>query len=168
MTEREKEFAPLRTEIVESEKVRIDLLKYKLITIATLSAVGLGLSEKIDLARVLIEPVYVLCIIPFVCIFVDSLCMHNSLRILVIAKFLEKAGDQYEMFVSDLRNSKHASRFIFSLEDWALQYSSILVSGILIGIGIHKNTCILIITGVIGVMIILALYVIFRWLKNSI
>ncbi len=69
MTEREKEFAPLRTEIVESEKVRIDLLKYKLITIATLSAVGLGLSEKIDLARVLIEPVYVLCIIPFVCIF---------------------------------------------------------------------------------------------------
>jgi hypothetical protein len=161
----EKELVPLRTEILECEKARIDLLKYKLLTIAVLGSIGLGLNDKINDQSAVIAPVYILCIIPFACIFVDSLCMHNNLRIVVIAKFLKEQGDLYERFVLDVRKR---SRFIFSLEDFALHVSSILVSIILIGLGIWKSVCALIITGIVGVMMILTLYLIYRRLRASI
>ena len=83
----EKDLVSLRTEIVECLKARIDLLKYKLLIIAILGSIGLGLTDKINVEKAVVAPVYVLCVIPFACIFVDSLCMHNNLRILVIAKF---------------------------------------------------------------------------------
>ena len=72
-TDFEKDLVPLRTEIVECLKARIDLLKYKLLIIAILGSIGLGLSDKINKENAVIAPIHLLCIIPFACIFVDSL-----------------------------------------------------------------------------------------------
>jgi len=88
--------------------------------------------------------------------------MHNNLRILVIAKFLQTKGNLYECFVSDLRVD---SRWMLSLEDVALHLSSIVVSVILIVLGICKDDIALIITGCVGLIIIGSVYGIFRWLK---
>lgn len=74
----------LRNEIIEAQKVRSDLVKWKLFLVAVLGATGLGLkrSEKG------LNPELVLCCIPFVCAYVDLLCRHLSLRIKGIGTFL--------------------------------------------------------------------------------
>lgn len=72
-------------EIIEAQKIRSDLLKWKVVAIAVLGATGLGLSGKnlpfTDL---------VLCAIPFVAAYIDMLCRHLSLRIMVISQFWMK------------------------------------------------------------------------------
>jgi hypothetical protein len=113
---------PLRSEIVESEKNRVDFLKYKLVAVAALGAVGLGLKGS---GGPPFDPQYILCIIPFVCIYVDALCCHNTLRILVIAKYLEINGDPYEAYIA--RGGKQM-RDVFGLEDWGLNWSTLLLT----------------------------------------
>lgn len=113
---------PLRNEIVASEKNRVDLLKYKLVAVAALGAIGLGLKSSDD---PLFNPQYVLCIIPFVCLYVDALCCHNTLRILVIAEYLKSVGDPYETYIA--RGGKQL-RHIFGLEDLALNWSTRLLT----------------------------------------
>jgi hypothetical protein len=119
------DFSSLRTEIVESEKARIDLLKYKLVAIAALGAAGLGLGSGSDPSHAGGHPLYVLCIIPLACLYVDLLCWHNTLRILVIAKFLKGRNDPYENFVAQLGKGS------FDMEDWALHCSTIAISAAL-------------------------------------
>jgi hypothetical protein len=161
----EKDLVSLRTEIVECLKTRIDLLKYKLLIIAILASIGLGLTDKIDVEKAVIAPIYLLCIIPFACVFVDSLCMHNNLRILVIARFLQTNGNLYECFVSDIREY---STWIFSLEDCAVHISSIIVSVILIIIGYYKDSSALKITGFFGFIVIIIVYLLYYRLRNGI
>lgn len=81
------ELASLRAEITASQLARIQLLQYKLIAVASLAAVGLGFTEYSN-PKPNMSPDLVLCIIPFVCAYVDLLCYHNDIRILVIACFL--------------------------------------------------------------------------------
>jgi uncharacterized membrane protein len=105
------------------------LLKWKLVLVAALSAVGLGLNTG---GRS--HPV-VLVAVPLVCIYVDLLCRHLNLRIQLIAEFIrtcpEREGNdednaafllrQYERYVP-----RHANAFV--LEDWALELSTKLIS----------------------------------------
>jgi hypothetical protein len=123
----------LRSEILESQKARIDLLKFKLIAIATLGAIGLGFGEHVTNPR--IDPDVILCIIPFVCVYIDLLCYHNTMRILVIAQFLNYSGDLYENYISVLGeyNNHHKKKvgYYFELEDFSLYGSSIMLSGLL-------------------------------------
>ena len=111
----------LRTEIVESQKVRSDLMKWKLIAVGALGAVGFGIggtSQQFSLA---------LCLIPFVSVYVDMLCYHLNIRILVIGAFLKADSDtpdvlkRYEKFCEN-------NRAIFTLENWALSMATIFVS----------------------------------------
>lgn len=123
----------LRAEIIESEKARIDLLKYKLIALAALGAIGLGFSGHQG-ASILPQSDYVLCIIPFVCIYVDLLCMHNTIRILVVGSFLKYYNDPYENFIAELgENTSHPKKsgYFFVLEDLAIYWSSVILSGLL-------------------------------------
>ena len=74
-----------RTEIVATQQTRSDFLKWKLIICATLTGVGLGITGS--------EPTndqfdnLCLCLIPFVCIYVDLICYHLDLKMLVFNKF---------------------------------------------------------------------------------
>jgi len=123
----------LREEIIESQKLRIDLFKWKLLLVAVLAATGLGLGQNASSAF-LPSIEYVLCVIPFVCIYVDFLCFHNSLRIIVIGKFLKKNGNDYEKFVDDANIKVRP----FAMEQGALKWSTIFMSLLIVGYGVYK------------------------------
>ncbi len=120
--------ADLRDEIVESQKTRADILKWKLIIVASLGGAGLGLTGQAKDAA--FGYAYLaLMFIPFVCVYVDLLCRHNALRIEIIGAFLRsrEADPQYayEQFVDSKRHLK-----AFDLEDWVLRYSTIALSAL--------------------------------------
>ncbi len=78
----------LRDEIVESQKTRVDLLKWKIILAATLGAVALGF-EGTPPSAAPFSHEYLLCLIPLICLYVDLLCAHLNLRIMVIARYVQ-------------------------------------------------------------------------------
>lgn len=102
----------LREEILESEKVRTDLMKYKLFAVAVLGAVGAGIGQfSIVDAKSYFEPKFVLLLLPFLCVYIDLLCWHNSLRILVIGNFLHAHGDRYESYVAEIDEKSVQARY---------------------------------------------------------
>jgi hypothetical protein len=76
----------LRKEVIESEKLRANLLRWKLILVAAIGGVGLGLSET-ELDNTILPTPLLICLIPFVGVYVDLLARHLNLRILAIAQF---------------------------------------------------------------------------------
>jgi hypothetical protein len=66
----------LRTELIESQKARSDLLKWKLLIVAAAGGSALGFSgpEKSDNAH------FALAVLPLACAYVDLLCRSLSLR----------------------------------------------------------------------------------------
>jgi hypothetical protein len=151
---------PLRTEILQSEQTRSDLLKWKLGLVGAISAVGLGLAG----SRAPAHADLVLCAVPIVCLYVDFLCRHLNLRIVVIGTFLasdlvapanqEEASElavlkAYERHVQSARRLPRrllrGSRGLFpkswrwhgafALEDAAVSWSTALLSAALIVYG---------------------------------
>ncbi|MFZ2172252.1 MAG: hypothetical protein WAW61_21765 [Methylococcaceae bacterium] len=154
-----EELQILRTEIIESEKVRIELLKYKLIAVASIATIGLGFSGDQSSAPIM-DADYVLCIIPFVCIYVDLLCYHNNIRILFIAYFLRHYRNSYEGYIVKIHDMcAKGERYLFGLEDFALFWSSMGLSILLIVYGIFNVTCtskgnVFLITGLVTTVLI--------------
>jgi hypothetical protein len=70
-------------EIIENEKARLELFKWKIILVAGLGAAASGL-----VGAKPIHPVLSAALIPFVCIYVDMLAEDLTLRITVIARYL--------------------------------------------------------------------------------
>jgi hypothetical protein len=90
----------LRNEIIESQKVRSDLLKWKLVLVSSMGAAGLGLINQNTLPKIS----YVLCCIPFVCLYVDLLCKHLNIRMIVISHYFRVKGKiEYEAFADGVR-----------------------------------------------------------------
>jgi hypothetical protein len=147
----------LREEILQSETVRSDLLKWKLALAGALGAAGLGFAGSDDLRHADL----VFCAIPPVCVYVDLLSLHLNLKMLVIGTFLRQLGaggpaddiQRYEGFVDgkarqlaitrprflgELRLPDWARRMLlgketarssaFDLEDWALSLSTVALS----------------------------------------
>jgi hypothetical protein len=121
----------LRQEIIETEKARTDFLKWKLIGVAALGATGLGLTQspRVPGASLL------LALIPPVCFYVDLVCWHSSLRILVIGRFLGRSDQAtaeqvaYEKFAERARHMGGKKKTnVFALEDWALVWSTCVLS----------------------------------------
>jgi hypothetical protein len=146
--------AELRDEIIASEKIRADLLKWKLIIVSTLGAAGLGFgSFGTQSGNALPYAHLVLGCIPLACVYVDLLCKHSWERIMVIGQYKRSyASDSehaYETIVQQARDSG-----IFSLEDWALSWSSYFLSVAvgLAGILMHARpgAWLLLVSGVIG------------------
>ena len=79
----------LRDEIIECQKVRSDFIKWKLILVAAVGSAALGLGGDGTTATGL--PV-LLAFISLICVYVDSVCIHNDARIMVIAEFLRGHG----------------------------------------------------------------------------
>ena len=130
-----------RNEIIESQKTRTDLLKWKIILVAAIGGAGLGLGSTGGAKA----NYYLFCLIPLVCVYVDILCSHMNLRIIVIGRFLwmtVRAGIknptelQYEGFVEKARaipvpvSRRSASPGIsaFAFEDFAQHFSTVLLS----------------------------------------
>ena len=154
----------LRTEIIESQKARNDLMKWKLLLVSGLGAAGLGFSEHSGTFRAEL----VLCCIPFVCAYVDLVCNHLSLRIRVIGKFISSTVIEdntitcikaYEKFVdAKIRGSGipgNGEIGAFDLENWALIGSSILLSLGLVGyafwIGLQAGSPFML-SGILGIL----------------
>ena len=123
----------LRDEIIEAEKARSDLLKWKLIIVSGLGGAGLGFTGKNSVPGVL----YVLLLIPAVCLYVDLMCRHLTLRMMVVGTFLRLKGrdeeGEYERFVAETRGKKRKRLNVFALEDWALEWSTIVLSLLVMG-----------------------------------
>jgi len=129
----------LRNEIMESQKIRSDLLKWKLLLVAVLGASGLGLVNKIEKNSF---SFYILCCIPFVCLYVDLLCKHLNLRMIIICKYFRLKNkihkQEYENFVDALRKfdgkklkakvKEEKQINVFALEDMALEWATLLLS----------------------------------------
>jgi hypothetical protein len=111
----------LRTEIIESQKTQADFLKWKLIAVATVAGISLGVanstSPAVEGAKLL------LCLVPFICAYVDLTSLHIMVRVITIGLFLKHAGDEYEEFVFAARTTSAADPFVF--EAIALHGSSI-------------------------------------------
>lgn len=136
---------PDRSEITESQKVRSDLLKWKLIAVAVLGSVGLGLTER---SAANSYSLYVLAVIPFVAVYVDVLCHHLNLRMLVISAYarIRCSGCDlvYEDFCKQARSldqCKHSRRArspekgcidTFGLERVALKHTTVALCGFLV------------------------------------
>jgi hypothetical protein len=129
-----------KNEIIEAEKGRTDLLKWKLILVSALGSIGLGISNSSSDAKPILSLHLTLCLIPFVCVYVDLLCKHLQMRILVISEFFQSCEykndtdealcfQSYEQFCEKVR-SKHK---VFNLEDWAQQWSTQFLSILVIG-----------------------------------
>lgn len=153
----------LREEILQSESVRTDLLKWKLALAGAIGAAGLGFAGSKGLRHADL----ILCAIPPLCVYVDLLCLHLNLKMLVIGTFLrqwtasgsERGLREYEVFVDRARRMtgedeaqrSHAPMWMrrivlgrasrepsaFDLEDWALSLSTLAFSVALIGYAIY-------------------------------
>lgn len=135
-----------KTEIIEAEKARIDMLKWKLIIVAALAGVGFGFFNNAATGNEISH--FSLAIIPFACLYVDLLCYNLQMRILVISLFIQnyrpangamdvEAYCMYEKFCDSIRGA-------FKLEDWAMEHSTRFISGLislssLAILLIHKN-----------------------------
>lgn len=121
----------ISNEIIESQKARSELLKWKIIVVSILATAGLGVSkdiEKLELA---------FCIIPLVCAYVDALCLHLNLRIFTIGKWhsLELGkdlDDEYTYMKYYEKFTDHAYQCgAYRLEKWTILYSSLLINAII-------------------------------------
>jgi hypothetical protein len=89
----------LRDEILQCESTRADLLKWKLAIAGGIGAAGLGFAGSVDLRHADL----VLCVVPLVAVYVDLLCRHLTLKMLVIGTFLtqpEPASGLAEVFAA--------------------------------------------------------------------
>jgi hypothetical protein len=137
----------LRTEIIESEKARADLLKWKIILAAAIGGAGLGLGSSAVGANY-----YLFCLIPLVCVYVDILCSHMNLRIMVIGRFLlmnfhagieNPTEVRYESFVEKARampvsqpSASPGGISAFAFEGFAQHFSTAVLSISVIAWGI--------------------------------
>jgi hypothetical protein len=110
----------LRGEIVESQKARIDLLKWKIILIAALGALGLGVGKDAGTGFPSL-----LGLIPLVCAYVDVVCVHNDLRILVIAAFIRSGSDPDAKRYEEMCERE---RWTFFLETFSLVGTTVAFS----------------------------------------
>ena len=127
----------LREEIIESEKMQSDILKWKLIAVAAIASVSLGFG----IEGIPADPAksnsygsrWLLCLIPLMCAYVDLISVHYMLRIITIGAYLKSTGDPYETLMFSLRDQSGKNPFVF--ESRALQGSSIIFNFILVVVG---------------------------------
>ena len=138
-----------RQEILETQKNRSELLKWKLIISASIASIALGAfginNQNPPLPQNNQDNFgdLSICLIPFLCAYTDLLCYHLNLRMFVISYFFKKAKrqnkdlqktvsgkinfDLLDVF-SDYEEICGKVRSVFELESWALKWSSIFLS----------------------------------------
>jgi hypothetical protein len=154
-----------KAEIIEAEKSRTDLLKWKLIIVAALGAVGLGIGFEVPTTTsTTMSPILTLSLIPLAATYVDLLCKHLQLRILVISEFFHSHCTNKEIsdFIS-YETFTHKVRIVFDLEDWAQIGSTLFLSILVILVAYllklsESEFWVLLISGCIGLLSSLLIY----------
>jgi hypothetical protein len=117
----------LYQEIIENEKGRLDLFKWKVVLVAGLGAAASGL-----LSSKPITPVLPLALIPLVCIYVDLLSLDLTPRICVISRYLNLAHGQqkdpsdaqYAAFVVMADQMEQAPNFLWRSAPYRKRFST--------------------------------------------
>jgi hypothetical protein len=116
----------VRQELLQAQKVRSDLLKWKLLIVAGIGGAALGFSGNGPGKSYL-----ALAVLPLCCAYVDILCWNLFRRIKSIGIFFEHAAHssvdlrRYEIFFHKM--GKHFGRGV-SLEMWASLVSTVAIS----------------------------------------
>ena len=76
----------LRTELIEAQKARSDLMKWKPLIVAGVGGAALGFSGNNDAAA---NAHFALAVLPLACAYVDLLCRSLSLRTKAVGLFIE-------------------------------------------------------------------------------
>ncbi len=163
-----------RIEIVEAQKGRTDLLKWKLILVAALGTLGLGINGFSKDAKPALSLDLALCLVPLVCVYVDLLCKHLQMRILVIGNFFQnhkkdkkdkkdKTLSSEELCIREYENFCQDVRSAFDLEDWAQEWSTVFLS-ILIGMAAillempEMDSLVLLLSGCLGIILTILIW----------
>ena len=129
----------LRDEIIESQKARTELMKWKLILVAAIGGASLGIGSELPPER---NPPYgLLGLIPWFCLYVDAICIHIELRIMAIGRFIRLGGNGSVPADSIARKYEEycaASRPAFSLEGFALTVTTVAISVLVLAIGVVR------------------------------
>ncbi len=159
----------LRLEIIESQKERTNLIKWKLIMIAALGGTGLGFTK----SGTIPNAEYILCCIAIVCAYADIQCRNLSLRIFGISIFLRtipvKESEksyfaEYGDFLEEVRKKAFEKGGLFknqTLESLVIVGTSILLSIILLLYAIirHESSSIAIgVSAICGILFAIWLY----------
>jgi hypothetical protein len=112
----------LRIELIETEKSGADFVKWKLIAVAAVASLALGVGQAKGDSH---PPHALICLIPLICAYVDLMSADLAVRILSIAAFLRSQGDVYELWVQDRRttrwqNRSHSRRWQSTDQVWQL------------------------------------------------
>ncbi|THB71175.1 MAG: hypothetical protein D6B28_07790 [Gammaproteobacteria bacterium] len=121
----------LRLEIIESQKIQADYLKWKLISVATLVSISLGISGNDTNG----EAEFLLCVVPFCCAYIDTVSLHVMMRIMTIGAYFKFRGCTYENYIDDARKTNKGS---LRLENYALKGSSVIFNMLPIIFGVYK------------------------------
>jgi len=111
-------------------------MKWKLVLVAALGGVGLGLETHIT------QDVHLLlCFIPLVAIYVDALCAHLSLRIKMIGEYIYQSKPKSKEEISNHRYEEFIRKCPprFKLETIALHWSTIFLSFYIIFYGYSQQ-----------------------------
>jgi len=120
-----------KNEMLEAQKERDSLMRWKLILVSTIGAAALGFSRESPLPNA----EFALCLIPFTCVYVDILCRNLSIRTKMISQVLaQNLNDPLENFYQSYEESRGSS-----LESFALRTSTIVLSILIIPIGIISH-----------------------------
>jgi hypothetical protein len=123
--------AALRAEVVECQKAKAEFIRWKLIIVAAVGAGAFGLEAAPA------QPA-LLALIPLVCIYVDSVCVHNDSRIMMIADFLrtsDQAGTEAQAY--EVHCHKHRHKFYG--EGMVLFVSSFVLSLLVLAWGFQES-----------------------------
>ena len=149
-------------EIREAQKYRVDLLKWKIILVSALAAVGLGFTKSSGSNEV-IEPKLILCVIPFACAYVDVLHRHLLIRGKVNGEYL-KHTDSAREFEAVFREISTDVVSGFNFESLLIISSSVVFSTGVVSIGLWglAPNWPLVCTGLVGVILAVGIHVVTR------
>lgn len=166
----------LRNELIDTQKVRTDLIKWKLILVSVILAAAFGFTASTEKSNRLPDIKIILCCIPFICAYVDLQCSALYLRIRGIAAFLRftepcdnesRILHEYEKFMYSVRKKFQERGKLFiksSLQTIAIFWFSRLINifvalyGVIASIISKQSTnsfsnYIILIFGILGILV---------------
>jgi mannose-6-phosphate isomerase-like protein (cupin superfamily) len=131
--------ASLKRELLQSQKTRDELMKWKLVLVSAIGAAALGFSKDSNAPHA----EFALCLIPFACCYVDLLCRNLSIRTKLLSRFMAlgtgtaptSAEARFECFYQEFDKERDTD----ALEGFALIYSTRLLSFAIVPAGIAAH-----------------------------